>query len=141
MMTRLSWAGVILLAIPLGGAAADKPRVFITESESLQLLGDASLGDTKGSLLVTGGTSPDSVEVMKNFVRHCPAVTVTANREKADYIVRLDHEGANPATPFVRGNKVAVFNKDQDLIYGGSTRFLSNAVKDACQAITRRSSN
>ena len=136
MMTRLSWAGVILLGIPLGGAAADKPRVFVTESQSL-LLGGASVGETKGSLLVTGGTSPQNVEVLKNFIQRCPGVIVTANLEKADYIVRLDHEETSPATPFVRGNKVAVFNKDQDLIYSGSTRFLGNAVKDACQVITK----
>src|SRR5262245_491979 len=137
MNTQLSWAVVVTIAIPLGGVGADKLRVFITESQALQLTGDAAVGDTKGSLLVTGGTSPDSVEVMKNFGRWCPDVIVTANREKADYIVRLDHEGANPATPFVRGNKVAVFNKAQDLIYSNSTRFLSNAVKDACRAITK----
>jgi hypothetical protein len=137
MKTQLSWAAVVTLAIPLGVADGDKPRVFITESRSLQLLGDASIGDTKGSLLVTGGTSPQNVEVMKIFTQRCPGVIVTANRDKADYIVRLDHEETSPATPFVRGNKVAVFNKDEDLIYSNSTRFLSNAVKDACGAITK----
>jgi hypothetical protein len=140
MKTQLSWAAVVTIAIPLGVADADKPRVLITESQSL-IMGDASIGDTKGSLLVTGGTSPQNVEVMRIFTQRCPGVIVTANREKADYIVRLDHEETSPATPFVRGNKVAVFNKDQDLIYSNSTRFLSNAVKDACRAITGRSSN
>jgi hypothetical protein len=140
MKTQLSWVAVVALATPLGGAGADKPRVLITESRSL-IMGDASIGDTKGSLLVTGGTSPQNVEVMKIFTQRCPGVIVTANREKADYIVRLDHEETSPATPFVRGNKVAVFNKDQDLIYSNSTRFLGNAVKDACRAITGRSSN
>jgi hypothetical protein len=122
MKTEWSWAAVVALAIPLSVAGAEKPRVFITESQSLQLLGDASIGDTKGSLLLMGGTSPQSVEVMKNFIKRCPGVIVTA-------------------TPFVQGNKIAVFNKDQDLIYSGSTRFLGNAVKDACGAITGRSSN
>jgi hypothetical protein len=118
-------------------AAADKPRIFITESQALQLSGETALGDTKGALSLTGGTSPQSVEVMKMFLRRCPDVVITSNREKADYIVRIDHEALNPTTPFVRGNKVAVFNRDEELVYGGSTRLLGNAVKDACAAITR----
>ena len=136
MKTHLNWSALAVFAISLDGATADKPRVFITESQSLQLSGDASLGEAKGSLMVTGGTSPQNVEVMKTFLQRCPGVIVTANREKADYSIRLDHEEANPTTPFVRGNKVAVFNKNQDLIYSGSTRFLGNAVKGACAAIT-----
>lgn len=122
-----------------GAGSADKPRIFVTESRSLQLSGDASAGAVKGSLFVVGGTSPQNVEVMKAFLKRCPDVIVTGDREKAEYVVRLDHEAAGPTTPFVRGNKVAVFNKFQDLIYSGSTRFLSNAVKDACAAITGRS--
>ena len=86
--------------------AAEKPRVFITESQALQLSGN---------------------------------VAVTANRDKADYLVRFDHEGASPTTLFVGGNKVAVFDKNEDLVYSASTRLLGNAVKGACAAITSRS--
>jgi len=138
MKNRFTWSVVAAVAIPLGAAEADKPRVFITESQSLQLSGDAAAGDAKGSLLLTGGTSPQSIEVMKSFRERCPSVIVTGNQDKADFLVRLDHEGANPTTLFTRGNKVAVFNKHQDLVYSGSTRLLSNAVKGACRAIAGR---
>lgn len=133
-LTRLCWI-VLSLSMSALTAAAQKPRVFITESTAPQASGDAAVGDAKGSLAFSGGTSPQSVEVMKAFVRYCPAVIVTANREKADYLVRLDHEALNPTTPFVHGNKVAVFNKNEDLLYSNSTRVLSSAVKDACGAI------
>jgi hypothetical protein len=136
MKTKLVWSAVITLVMSWGAAGAEKPRVFITESQALQLSGRAAAGDAKGSLLMTGGTSPQSVEVMKSFTQLCPGVVVTASREKADYVVRLDHEDSNPTTLFVKGNKVAVFNKDQDLVYSGSTRLLGNAVKGACAAIT-----
>jgi hypothetical protein len=115
--------------------AADKPRVFITESTATQVTGDASAGDVKGSLAFNGGTSPQSVEVMKEFSRRCPNVVVTNSRDKADYLVRLDHEAINPTTLFVHGNKVAVFNKKEDLVYSSSTRLLGNAVKGACRVI------
>ncbi|MCW5982926.1 MAG: hypothetical protein KIT09_32855 [Bryobacteraceae bacterium] len=128
--------GLMLCLLTAAGAgAAEKPRLFITESQALQASGEASVAEAKGAFSLLGGTSPQNVEVMKMFTRRCPEVIVTSNPEKADYIVRFDHEGVNPTTPFVRGNKVAIFNRDDDLIYGGSTRLLGNGVKDACAAI------
>jgi hypothetical protein len=139
MHMRSVRTALITVAMSTILAAADKPRVFITESPSPQVSGDGSVGEVKGSLAFTGGTSPQNVEVIKAFSRSCHDTIVTANRDKADYIVRLDHEAINPTTPFVHGNKVAVFNKNEDLIYSNSSRLLSSAVKGACSAITDRS--
>jgi len=60
-------------------------------------------------------------------------VTINNNREKADYVVLLDHEGGKEVIS--RDNKVVVFNHDGDPILSHSTRMLGNAVKDACAAI------
>ena len=136
MFIKLACTALLSLAASLTLTAAEKPRVFITESPSPHVSGDGSVGDLKGSLAFTGGTSPQNVEVMKAFSRSCRDAIVTANRDKADYIVRLDHEALNPTTPFVHGNKVAVFNKDEDLIYSDSSRLLASAVRGACTAIT-----
>jgi hypothetical protein len=139
MRIKLAVSGFVIAAALLGGVAPEKPRIFITESQALQVSGNAAVGDAKGGVSVAGGTSPQNVEVMKTFQRRCPAVLVTGNREKADFVVRLDHEEPNPTTLFVHGNKVAVFNKDDDLIYSSSTRMLRTAVNGACAAITRDS--
>ncbi|HEY3456123.1 MAG TPA: hypothetical protein VGK64_16210 [Bryobacteraceae bacterium] len=139
MHITLARTAVTALVMAAVLAAAEKPRVFITESAASKLSGNGSVGQLKGSLAFTGGTSPQNVEVMKTFSRKCRDVIVTANRDKADYIVRLDHEPINPTTPFVHGNKVAVFDKDEDLIYSDSSRLLGSAVKGACSAITNRS--
>lgn len=140
MQAQLACSALIAIGLSGSAAAAAKPRVFITESASPQLSGDGSVADAKGSLTFTGGTSPQNVEVMKAFVQRCPNVIVTANRDKADYLVRLDHDAISPTTLFVHGNKVAVFDKNDDLIYTNSSRMLSSAVKDACTAISVRSS-
>ena len=124
------WIPLVAVALT---AAAEKPRVFVTESGTIQLAGKAA--DAGNSLTVTGLTTPQNLEVIRNFGRLCPNVVVTSNREKADFVVRLDHEELNPWTPFFRGNKLAVFNKDEDLILSTSTRFLRNVVKAACGAI------
>lgn len=116
-----------LAAAPL--AAAERPRIFVTESHPVQITGDA--------LTVSGGTSPSNTDVIKAFMTRCPAVQVTAGRDKADYIVRFDHDELSPTTLFVHGNKVAIFNREEDLVYSGSACLLGNAVKDACTAIAR----
>ena len=118
--------------------AGEKPRIFLTESGATLLNGDATIADTRGSLSFTGGTSPQNIEVMRAFSKHCPEVVITSNRDKADYVVRFDHEGLNPTTPFIKGNKVAVFDREEDLIYSHSTRTLLPAVKGACSAIGAR---
>ena len=122
--------------LSLGSAlAAEKPRVFITESQALSVTNDTAAGDSKSALSLMGGNTPQSLDVIKSFTQRCPEVIVTGDREKADYVVRLDHEAINPTTPFVRGNKVAVFDKSSDLVYSSSTRILGSVVKGACAAI------
>lgn len=116
----------LLAALP--AAADSKPRVFITESGAIQISGK--------SMALTGPSSPENIEVMKAFQKHCPGVTVTGDRDKAAFVVRLDREGPSPVTPFVKGNKVAVFNRDADLVFSHSSRTLTPAVKGACAAMT-----
>ena len=41
---------------------------------------------------------------MNAFLQRCPDVVVTTNREKADYIVRVNYDEPNPTTLFVRSN-------------------------------------
>ena len=110
-----------------------KVRVYISDSHSWQVSGgfagveDLMLG-TSG-----GGARPQTAEIIKTFNRRCPEVTVTNRRDRADYVVLLDHEGGKPL--FLRDNKIVIFNKEGDAVYSGSTRSLGNAVKDACKAI------
>ena len=71
---------------------------------------------------------------MKNFRDNCPVAFVTIREDRADFLVLLEHEGGRGFTR--KDNKVAVFDKDGDLIYANSTRSLGNSVKDACKTIT-----
>ncbi|MBS1852148.1 MAG: PEGA domain-containing protein [Acidobacteria bacterium] len=114
---------------------AQKPRVFITDSQSWEMAG--GVGGTSGGFggASKGGARPQTGEIIKTFGQRCPQITVNNIREKADYIILLDHEGGKDAVS--RDNKVVVFNKDGDSILSNSTRVLGNAVKDACAAIVK----
>lgn len=124
-----------LLAALGASLAAERPRVYVTDSKSWEM--KAGVGGTSGSFGGGGGGGdrPQTAEIIKTFNDRCPNVIINNNREKADYVVLLDHEGGKDAIS--RDNKVVVFNRDGDAIMSKSTRILGNAVKDACEVITR----
>jgi archaellum component FlaF (FlaF/FlaG flagellin family) len=114
--------------------AGDNPRVFITDSASWEIGGSAAGVDGTAAGRGSGGARPQTAEIIKTFNQRCPNVIITARKEKADYIVLLDHEGGKDAIS--RDNKIAIFNNASgDAIFSRSTRSLGNAVKDACPVI------
>lgn len=131
---KIILAVCFLLAATLSSVAAEKPRVFITDSKSWEVSG--GVGGTQDAFggASKGGARPQTAEIIKTFNQRCPNVIVNNKQDKADYVVLLDHEGGKDAVS--RDNKVVVFNKDGDAIMSNSTRMLGNAVKDACTSIT-----
>jgi hypothetical protein len=127
---------LFLCAIGAGSIAfpaAEKPRIFITESGVTEI--------TAENLEVRKGVSSENIEVLKSFLKQCPEIAVTRSRDKADYTVRFDRETPSPITPFVKGNKVAVFDRNDDLIYSESSRYLSGVVKGTCSALLKDASS
>lgn len=121
-------------------SADPQPRVFITDSESWEMVGhtagawNANGGGFAGE--THGGARPQTAEIIKTFGERCPETVVNNRMEKVDYVVVLDHEGGKG---FLRHrNKVAVFNRmSGDAIMSHSTLSLGNSVKDACEAIVK----
>ena len=129
---------VSILAFLLGSGSltaqeVTKPRVYVSDSQSWQTSG--GFGGSRDGFggASSGGARPQTAEIIKTFNEKCPSCTVTANKDKADYAVILEHEGGKD--PFSRDNKFALFNRDGDVIKSGCTRSLGNAVKEACRVI------
>ncbi|MGD9627852.1 MAG: hypothetical protein AB7V18_01250 [Pyrinomonadaceae bacterium] len=122
------------------GQTDRRPRVFIEETTSWEVKGDPiySSTDKKGRVHVGGGGSqggavPRTAETMKRFAEQCSSVVVTLYREKADFIVLLEHEGGKDL--FNKDNKLAVFNAEGDMVTSGSFSRPKKAVEVACKAI------
>jgi len=133
-----------LIIIFTGTVAAqrqdNRPRVFIEETESWEIESEGIFGsiDKKGRGSISGGgtrggAKPRTAETMKRFNEQCREVVVTLYKEKADFIVLLEHEGGKDL--FNKDNKLAVFNRDGDLIASGSFSRPKKAVETACGAI------
>jgi hypothetical protein len=112
-----------------------KTRVYVTDSQSWQVSGGWGAAGGSGGGTTQGGARPQTAEIIKTFRERCSDLTVTNNKDKANYVVILDHEGGKGALS--HKNKVAVFNRDGDSIFSHSTMSLGNSVKDACEAIRK----
>jgi len=144
-MSKLPLLILPLLVIPLAADQtppanpptdnADKPRVFITDSQSWEYVSNAGGGGGAFASHGAGGARPQTAEIVKTFGQRCPQVITNNKLEKSDYVVVLDHEGGKG---FVRHkNKVAVFNRiSGDSIVSKSTLSLGGSVQDACEAVT-----
>lgn len=113
---------------------AEKARVYVTDSQSWEVSNGA--GGTAGGFgsAGTGGARPQTAEIIKTFGERCPDVLVNNLRQKADYIVTLDHEGGKSWV--MHRNKVAVFQRiSGDSIMSKSTYSLGASVQEACTAI------
>lgn len=134
-MSRAALLFACLALWASGALAAEKPRIFITDSKSWEITGGG--GGTAGGFgaATQGGARPQTAEIIKTFGERCPNVIVNNKQEMADYVVLLDHEGGKGLLR--KDNKVAVFNKTGDSIMSHSTRSLGNSVQDACAAITK----
>jgi len=136
-LAALLWLGPVLLAqTPSQATDTDKPRVFITDSQSWSIAGNSGgAGGAYGGHMA-GGARPQTAEIIKTFGERCPQVVVNNKQERANYIVLLDHEGGKGALR--HKNKVAVFNSvSGDSVVSKSTLSLGGSVQDACEAITR----
>ncbi len=118
----------------------NSPRVYIEESESWEIESDPIFGgtDKKGRVTIgggetRGGAKPRTAETIRRFGQQCKGVIVTMYKEKADFVVMLEHEGGKDL--FNKDNKLAVFNKEGDLIVSGSFSRPRKAVEVACDAI------
>jgi hypothetical protein len=147
---RLYWPAVLctLFAIALiaqdrptttnlpAPSSADKPHVFITDSQSWETRGSAGGSNGSWGAESHGGARPQTAEIIKTFGERCPQAMVNNRPSIADYVVVLDHEGGKSV--LAHRNKVAVFQAvSGDVVMSHSTLSLGNSVKDACDGIEK----
>jgi hypothetical protein len=119
---------------PQSGQDTERPRVFITDSQSWSIAGQSGGAGGAFGGRMSGGARPQTAEIIKTFGERCPQATINNIQTKADYIVLLDHEGGKSV--LAHKNKVAVFARvSGDSIVSKSTLSLGGSVQNACEAI------
>ena len=116
-------------------ASQDKPRVYITDSNSWEIRGAAGGNSNGFAASSSGGARPQTAEVIKTFGQRCPEIIVNNHVSASDYVVELDHEGGKGLLR--HKDKIAVFVQTSgDSIFSESTLSVGGSVKDACLSIT-----
>ncbi len=116
--------------------AQDKPRAFITDSNSWEIRSAAAGSNGSFGAASAGGARPQTAEVIKTFGQRCPQVVVNNRAEVSDYVVELDHEGGKGVLR--HKDKIAIFVRTSgDSIFSESTLSVGGSVQDACEAITK----
>ena len=128
---------VVAIVLATAANGQEKPRVFVTDSQSWDAQGSFAANHKEGAGSYAAGARPQTAEIIKTFGEPCPEVTVTRNADRADYVLTLGHEGGKGLVR--KDNKWALFNKGGDATGSGSTRSLGNSVKDACSCIAKNS--
>jgi hypothetical protein len=114
----------------------EKPRVFITDSNSWETRSAIGGSDSGFAGASSGGARPQTAEIIKTFGQRCPGIVVNGREQLSDYIVELDHEGGKGL--LAHKDKVAVFLRASgDSIFSKSTLSVGGSVQDACDAILK----
>jgi hypothetical protein len=120
-------------------ADGKKARLFVTDNQSRVTSSGFAANKNGGAAGVTHGAARRQTPVMlKTSGAECPEVTVAMNKELAHCNV-LPERGAGKG--LAKDNTFALFNKNGDPVANGSTRALSDAVRDGCTALVRDWSN
>jgi hypothetical protein len=114
---------IAIVALPL--AAQEKPRVFITPAAVRRTEGYKSPSYSERSTSVEDRT----IEMSRDFTDSCKEVTVTAERRRAGYIVRLNRKTAR--------DQIAVYRTNGDLVGVAEKSSMGGAVKSACELIKK----
>jgi hypothetical protein len=141
LLVLLSGSGNFALAqqspsqsTPAAISDQDKPRIYVTDSNSWSMHGAAGGSNGTFAASSSGGARPQTAEIIKTFGQRCPQVITNNRVDAANYVVELDHEGGKGL--LAHKDKIAVFvQKSGDSIFSKSTLSVGGSVEDACKAI------
>jgi hypothetical protein len=127
-------------ALPQTKPSDGKIPVFVDANSSTDFTSNESAhrGLFGGVSTHTSGTQyvhTQVPEVIKTIGERCPDVTVTTNKERAYFLVSVEHESAALKGSVRRRNHVTVVNRDGDVVFSKNDRELGNSIKDACPSM------
>lgn len=82
-------------------------------------------------IALTNTSIVSSADIVKDFGKRCPNVTVTLDPAKADFMLEAGGDRVNQGNN-IRRYKFTLFDRDGNAVFNTATNLLGNAVKDVC---------
>ena len=133
----LAWLALALLALAQKPQVQDRPRVYLTDRDSWKESGWIVASNRHASGAVSGRIVREHIESVKTFNRACPDVTITENKEKADFALVWDRTNWNETAWTGHQNNLALYKRNGDLVWSGASHRMTTAAKDACKAVLK----
>jgi len=109
---------LIGLALCASSVAQEPVRVFLTDSQSW-----------------ASTYAPSRIEQVQNLSKYCPAVTVTADIEKADFVIVWVSISYEQTRWGGHEHEWAIFDPQKDVLGTGAEYHMKNAAKDICKKL------
>jgi hypothetical protein len=125
----MKWVCAALILVSAIAAAAQQPRVYITEQAPW----------LEASNLVTPAATyaPTRTEQIRNLAQYCPTVTITEDQAKADLILVWESKSYQQTRWGGHEHEWTLYNPQKDLLASGATYHMKSAAKDICKALTK----
>lgn len=134
-MKMITLAGILTLMTVATAQGQQKPRVHITDRDAWQEDGGFAATKDAAAGHYSAGIVRQNTELVKTFNKSCPAVTVTANKQNAEYVVIWDHTDWAHTQWTGSQNEFSVYKANGDLLGSGSAHKMPSAAKDICKLI------
>jgi hypothetical protein len=85
-------------------------------------------------IALTNASIVPSADIVKDFGKRCPDVTVTLDPAKADFMLEA---GGDRVSQGIRRYKFTLFDREGNARFNTTTTLLGNAVKDVCSFLKK----
>ncbi len=119
----------LLICCAASLAQQPKPLIFVVDHDNYEVAAVA------GAVQV--GVRPAHSEQVKDLVEECPAVTITTDRNAADYVVDWTLKTWGQTSWSGHQNEFVVYDRKGTSIGAGETHRASMAAKDICRMIAK----
>ncbi len=119
------------------GFAEGKPHVYITDRDTWRESGWLVASSGNATARYDAGLVREHTENVATFNKACPGVTVTENKDAADFALIWDRTDWNHTAWSGHQNSLAIYNRGGDLVWSGEYHRMTNAAKDACKAVLK----
>jgi hypothetical protein len=119
---------LVLAGVAFGQEQKKTTRVFLTDQQSWL--------DSSNLVAPAQTYAPTRTEQIHNLTKYCPAMTITGDVSKADFVLVWTSLSYQQTRWGGHEHEWAIYNQQKDVLKTGAEYHMKNAAKDICKFFT-----